>query len=81
MGFAGAGWAEEDDVLLAGDEVESAQMHDLVAFQAAGVVEVELLDAFAGGEPGGPDSAFAAVGIAGGDFSLQAGCEVFLVRP
>jgi len=60
VGFlAGAGWAEEDHVLLAGDEVQGGQMHDLVAFQAAGVVEVEFLDAFAGREPGGSDPAFA----------------------
>jgi hypothetical protein len=60
--FAGAGWAEEDHVLLGGDEVQRGEVGDQVAFQAAGVVEVELLDAFAGREPGGPDSALAAVG-------------------
>jgi hypothetical protein len=48
-------------------------MHDLVAFQAAGMVEVELFDAFAGREPGGPDAVFAAVGVPGGDLALQAG--------
>ena len=56
-------------------------MHDLVSFQAAGVVEVELLDAFAGREPGGPDSAFAAVRIPGCDLALQAGRQVFLMAP
>src|SRR4029450_6048449 len=57
MGFAGAGWAEEDHVLLAGDEVQGGQMHDLVAFQAASVIEAELFDAFAGREPGSPPPA------------------------
>jgi hypothetical protein len=74
----GSGWAEEDHVLLAGDEVQGGQMLDLVAFQAAGVVEVELLDAFAGREPGGPDAVFAAVGIPGGDLTLQTSRQVFL---
>src|SRR4029450_13925255 len=81
MGFAGAGWPEEDHVLLAGDEVQGGQMHDLVAFQAASVVEVELLDAFAGRERGGPDPAFAAVGIPGGDLTLQTSRQVFLMAP
>jgi hypothetical protein len=44
---------------------------DQVAFQAAGVVEVELLDAFAGREPGGPDPTLAAVGVPRGDLALQ----------
>ena len=62
VGLAGAGWAEEDHVLLGGDEVQGAEVGDQVAVQAAGVVEVELLQALAGGEPGGADAAFAAVG-------------------
>jgi hypothetical protein len=67
--------AAEDHVLLAGDEVEGAEVGDGVAFESAGVVEVELLQAFAGREPGGPDPAFAAVGLAGRDLALQAGDE------
>jgi hypothetical protein len=42
---------------------------------------VELLQALAGGEPGGADAAFPAVGLPGGDLALQAGNQVFLVRP
>jgi hypothetical protein len=42
--------AEEDHVLLGGDEVESAQVRDQVASHAAGVVEVELLQTLAGRE-------------------------------
>jgi hypothetical protein len=48
-------------------------MGDQVAFQSAGVVEVELLNAFAGREAGSTDSVLAAVGISCGDFALQAG--------
>jgi hypothetical protein len=35
----------------------------------------------AGGEPGGADAALAAVGLAGGDFTLQARDQEILVRP
>jgi hypothetical protein len=43
---------------------------DQVAFEAAGVVEVELLQAFPRGEPGGADAALAAVGLTSGDLAL-----------
>ena len=56
-------------------------MGDQLAFEAAGVVEVELLEALAGWEAGGPDTSLAAVGLAGGDFALQAGDQELLVRP
>ncbi len=52
-----------------------------LAFEAAGVVEVELLQALAGGEPGGADAALAAVGLPGGDLALQAGDQELLVGP
>ena len=81
VGLAGAGRAEEDHVLLGGDEVQGAQVGDQVAFQAAGVVEVELLQGLAGREPGGADPALAAVGLAGGDLALQAGGQELLVGP
>jgi hypothetical protein len=70
MGFAGAGWAEEDHILLAGDEVQGGEVGDQVAFQSTSMIKVELFDAFAGREAGGPDSAFAAVGVACGDLAL-----------
>jgi len=73
MGFAGAGWAEEDHILLGGDEVEGGEVGDQVALQPAGMIEVELLDAFAGREAGGPDSAFTAVGVSCSDLTLQTG--------
>ena len=81
VGLAGAGRAEEHHVALLGDEVEGAEVGDGVALEAAGVVEVELLQALAGREPGGPDPALAAVGVAGGDLPLQAGDQELLVRP
>ncbi len=49
-------------------------MGDQVAFQSTSMIKVELFDAFAGREPGGPDAVFAAVGVTGGDLALQAGC-------
>jgi len=50
VGLAGAWWAEEDHVLPGGDEVEGAQVRDGVAFESAGVVEVELLEALRAGK-------------------------------
>ena len=81
VGLAGAGRAEEHHVVLGGDEVQGAQVRDEVAFEAAGVVEVELLQRLAGREPGGADAAFAAVGLAGGDLALQAGDQELLMGP
>src|SRR5947209_20507292 len=81
VGLTGARWPEEDDVVLRGDEVQGAQVGDDLAFEAAGVVEVEFLQALAGGEAGGADAAFPAVGLPGGDFPLQASHQVLLVCP
>ena len=47
-------------------------VHDHVARQTSGVVEVEGLRALPGWEPRGPDPAFDAVGAAGGDLTLHA---------
>jgi hypothetical protein len=79
VGLAGAWRAQEDHVLTGGDEVQGAHVRDGVALKAAGVVEVELLQALAGREAGGADAPFAAVGFAGGDFALEAGGEELLV--
>ena len=56
-------------------------MGDLVAGQAAGVLEVEVLQGLAGREPGGADASFSAVGLAGGDLALQAGGQELFVGP
>ncbi len=69
VGLAGAGRAEQQHVVLGGDKVQGAQVGDEVALEAAGVVEVELLQALAGREPGRLDPAFTAVAVAGGDLS------------
>src|SRR5690625_1931218 len=79
--LSGSGWAEQDDVLLGCDEVESAEVGDGFAFEAAGVVVVEVLQRLAGREAGGADASLSAVGFAGGDLALQAGGEEFLVGP
>ena len=70
VGLAGAGRSEEDHVLEGGGEVQGAQVGDGVAFEATSMVEVELLDALAGREPGGPDAALPAVCFAGGYLPL-----------
>ena len=56
-------------------------MGDDLAFEGPLVVEAEVLQALAGGKPGGTDAAFAAVGLAGGDLALQARGEELLMRP
>jgi hypothetical protein len=81
VGFAGAGRPEKDHVLPACHEVQGAQVGDDFSFQSSGMVVVELFQGLAGGEPGGPDTALAAVGLAGGDLTLQAGGQELLVRP
>jgi len=54
---------------------------DGLALQRSLVVEVEVLEALAGGELRGADAAFTAVGFAGGDLALQARGQELLVRP
>jgi hypothetical protein len=75
------GRAQKHHVVLRRGEVQGAQVRDDLAAQAAGVVEVELLQRLAGREPGGADPALAAVGLPGGDLALQAGHQELLVRP
>jgi hypothetical protein len=45
------------------------------------VVEVELLQGFAGGEAGGGDPQLRSGGVMGGDFSVEDGDQVVLVGP
>ena len=63
VGLPGAGRAEQDDVLLGGDEVQGAQMGDGLPLQTTGVVVVEVFQALAGREPGCSDPALTAVGL------------------
>jgi len=58
-----------------------AGVGDGVAFQAAGVVEVEFLQRLSGREACRADASFTALGLAGGDFALQTCRQVFLVGP
>ena len=81
VGLPGARRAQEDDVLLAGDEVQGAQVGDGLPLQSAGVVVVEVLQALARGETGGADPALTAVDLPGGDLALQAGGEELLMGP
>ncbi len=81
MALAGARWAEEHGIGLRLDEVQGAEVgHDVFA-DAALVLEVEVLDALAGGEASGADAGLATVGLAGRDLALQAGGEELLVAP
>ena len=45
------------------------------------MVEVELVDGLTGRKPGGFDTQLPAVGLAGGDFPLEAGSEELFVGP
>jgi hypothetical protein len=56
-------------------------VRDDLAVEAAGVVEVELLQALAGREAGVADAALAAVGFSCGDLALQAGGQELLMGP
>ena len=70
VGLAGAGWAEQDDVLFAGQEVELAEVQDGVAGDRGLKGEVELLERLARGEPRRLDAGLAAVAVAAVDFGL-----------
>jgi hypothetical protein len=71
VGLAGAGRAQEDDVLAAGEEVELAEVLDQGLLDRALEGEVELLERLARREPGGLDAALAAVRFARGVLGRQ----------
>ncbi len=79
--LAGAGRAEQDDVLLAGEEVELAEVQDRLAPQAGLEGEVELLERLARGEARGLDPALAAVAVAAVGLGLEEGGGELLERP
>jgi hypothetical protein len=71
VGLAGAGRAEQDDVLAAGQEVELAKVQHRLAPQAGLEGEVELLERLARREAGGLDPGLAAVRVARVGLGLQ----------
>lgn len=79
--FAGSRRTEEHHVVLRGDEVQSAQVGDDVAFETASVVEVELLQRLPRRKPGSADASLTTVGLAGRYFPLQARRQELLVAP
>ena len=81
VGLAGAGRAEQDDVLLAGEEVELAEVQDRVAAERGLEGEVELLERLARREPRGLDPGLAAVAVAAVDLGLQQRRGELLIAP
>jgi hypothetical protein len=81
MRFAGAGRAEQHDVLLAGEEVELAEVQDVGLLDRALEGEVELLQRLARREAGGLDAGLAAVAVAAVDLGLQNGGDELLIAP
>ena len=81
VGLAGAGRAEQDDVLFAGEEVELAEVLDQRLLDRALEGEVELLERLAGGEAGGLDAALAAVRLARGVLGRQQRLGEALIAP
>ena len=79
--LAGAGRAEQDDVLAAGEEVELAEVQHRVAADRGLEGEVELLERLAGGEAGGLDAALAAVAVAAVGLGLQQRGGELLIAP
>src|SRR4051794_21549685 len=71
MALAGAGRAEQNDVLLAVEEVELAEVQDRLAPQRALEGEVELLERLARREARGLDPGLAAVAVTAVDLGLQ----------
>jgi len=81
VGLAGAGRAEEHDVGPLRDEVEGAEMRDLVAFEAALEAVVEVLERFAVREACATDADLASVVLTRRDLSFETRSEVVLMGP
>src|SRR4051794_31978065 len=79
--LAGAGRPEQDDVLLAGEEIQLAQMQYRLAPQAGLEGEVELLERLARREPRGLDPAQPAMAVAAVGLGLQERRGELLERP
>ena len=81
VGLAGAGRAEQDDVLFAGEEVELAEVQDGVARDRGLEGEVELLERLARREPRGLDAGLAAVAVAAVGLGLEQRRGELLIAP
>ncbi len=81
VGLAGARRAQEHDVGALGDEIQGPEVRNRVALEGPLEGEVEVLEGLAGREPRRLDAPLAAVVLAGGDLTLQAGGEELLVGP
>ena len=79
--FAGAGRAEQDDVLFAGEEVELSEVQDRVLGDRGLEGEVELLERLAGGEACGLDARLASVAVAAVGLGLEQRRGDLLVAP
>src|SRR5215216_1569773 len=79
--LAGAGRAQEDDVLARVQEVELAEVLDDLALDRALEGEVELLERLAGGEARGLDAALAAMALPGGDLGREQDLGEALIAP
>jgi hypothetical protein len=71
VGFSGAGWAEEDDVLRFGEEVELREVRHGLVLHGALEREVEVVEGLDLREPGCLHPVLTPVGSAGGDFFGQ----------
>ena len=71
MGFTHPRRAQEDDILLLGDEVHVEERHDLLLVQLGMEAEVVLIDALGGGKPGGLHGGLEAALLLDGHFLLQ----------
>jgi hypothetical protein len=81
VGLAGAGRAEQDDVVFGFEEVELAEVEHKRLLDRALEAEVELLKRLAGREARLPDPGLAAVSVTRRLLGLQHGLEEVLVRP
>jgi hypothetical protein len=79
--LAGAGWSEQDDVLLACEEVELAEVQHRLALERGLEGEVELLQRLAGREARRLDPGLAAVAVAAVGLGLQQRGGELLVGP
>jgi hypothetical protein len=81
MCLAGARRAQEDDVLLAGEEVELSEVQDRGLLDRALKAEVELLQRLARREARGFDAALPAVAVAAVGLGLQQRRGELLIAP